>query len=194
MVVYYPLFINLHGKKVLIFGGGDVALRKAKSLIKAGAKLSVISRDYSAPFIRFAKHNEIRLKKGSLVPSLKPFALVISATSDDSFNRKVAQICDRKRILINMVDDPRKSSFIVPSVVQRGNLQVAISTGGASPFLAKMLRKKLEREFNSKYQKLVSILSRERLRIKKTFKSQKKRNLNFRKLVRFHLGKISRSK
>ncbi len=191
MSSYYPLFLNLKGKRALIFGGGNVALRKAKSFVKSGAKLTVISRAFIVQFLKLSKQHKIKLKKGSQIPSLSNFSLVVCATSDSSFNRKVARLCQKKKILVNVADDRKESSFIVPSSIQKGNLQIAISTGGASPFLAKTLRKKLTAELSGKYGNLVHYLNRGRAKIKKTIRSPKKRKAYFKRLVKTQLKKMT---
>lgn len=192
-MIYYPIFLNLKNKRVLLFGGGQVALRKAKSLIQSGACLSVISRDFSNAFIRFAKAKKMRLKKGNRIPKqLKNFSLVIAATSDVSFNRSVYRVCDHKGIWVNVVDDPKNSSFIVPSVMRRGDLQIAVSTGGASPALAKLLRQKFEAEFGANYTKLVQFLKKERQNIQKNMFHIKDRRKYFYRLVKSKLKQVTR--
>ena len=192
-MIYYPIFLNLKNKRVLLLGGGKVALRKAKSLIQSGARLSVISRDFSNAFIQFAKAKKIKFKKGSQIPKrLQNFSLVVAATSDADFNKSVYQICSRRGIWVNAVDDPKNSSFIVPSVIRRGSLQIAISTGGASPVLAKLLRKKFETELDTNYTKLVRFLKKERLNIKKNMSNIKNRRTYFTKLVKSKLKQVNK--
>lgn len=182
---YYPAFLNLKGKNVLLFGGGEVALRKAKRLIEAEAKVTAVSKVFSGAFRRFAASKRIRLKKGSEIPKrLDRFALVVAATSDAGFNRLVYRACQNFGIWVNVVDDPEHSSFIVPSVLRRGSLQVAVSTGGASPMLARLVRQKLEKEITSKYADLARFLKHERPKAKKLIGSLKKRRDFFYRLVK----------
>ncbi len=190
-MTYYPIFLNLKDKKVLIFGAGAVAFRKAKSLVASEAKLSVISRDFSEAFRRFAKSKKIKLQIGSTIPKqLNSISLVVAATSDATFNQSVYRVCSRQGIWVNVVDDPEHSNFIVPSVIRRGTLQVAISTGGASPYLAKLLRQKFEAELNTKYANLVRFLKKERTRVQKTISSTKVRRNYFQKLVKAKLKQM----
>ena len=191
-MTYYPAFLNLKGKSVLLFGAGQVALRKAKSLVAAGAKLTVISKEFSPAFSRFTKSKKIKLKKGSQIPAGLNVSLVISATSDPVFNASVYRACQKKRILVNVIDDPAHSSFIVPSVIKRGNLQIAISTGGASPALAKLLRQKFETELNSKYGDLVQYLKKQRGKVKQMIFNSKDRQKYFKSLVESKLGELTR--
>ncbi|MBI1977351.1 MAG: bifunctional precorrin-2 dehydrogenase/sirohydrochlorin ferrochelatase [Candidatus Omnitrophica bacterium] len=180
---YYPAFLKLQGKKVLLFGGGGVALRKARTLIKAGAKLLVISHDCSKAFKRFARANKIDIRFGSQIPQGENPELVVAATSDEALNRTIFEWCEKKGIFVNVVDDPTHSTFIVPSIIQRGKLQIAISTGGASPLLAKTLRKKLEKEFGSKYSALVQKLSKDRMKTKQSLNAPEARRNHFKKVV-----------
>ena len=184
MTQYYPAFLNLEGKRVLLFGGGAVALRKAKALVRSGACINAIAKEFSPSFLKFSEKNGITAKHGSTVPeNLKSFPIVVAATSDAHFNHKVYDACVKKGILVNVVDDPKHSTFIVPSVVKRGALQIAISTGGRSPLLAKMLRKKLERQLGIELGQLVETLGLARAQAKQTISSQKKRRNHFKKLI-----------
>jgi len=145
----YPLYLKLEGKRCLVFGGGEVATRKVGALLSRGARVICVSKEFSGPLKRLAKKNGSRLvlKRGTKVGAgLKPTpAVVIAATSDRGFNERVARVCRKKRIWVNVVDDPELCDFYVPAVVEKGPLQIAISTGGASPLFAKRLRELLER-------------------------------------------------
>lgn len=185
--MYYPAFLNLKGRKVILFGAGEVALRKARVLKQAGADLIVISRDFSKPFLKFADRYQIEMKRGSVLPKLNHVSLVVAATSNQTFNRAVYEACERKGIFVNVVDDPKHSTFIVPSVLKRGSLQIAISTGGASPLLAKTLRKKLAVQFGSGYGQLVKRLAQDRKKSKRLIAFPNGRRNHFRKLVESRL-------
>lgn len=180
---YYPAFLKLQGKRVLLFGGGSVALRKARTLIEAGARILVISHEFSESFKRFARANQIDIRIGSQIPKGEKPELVVAATSDEKFNQTIFRWCEKKGIFVNVVDDPAHSTFIVPSVIRRGTLQIAISTGGASPLLAKTLRKKLEQEFGSKYSALVQKLAKDRMKTKRSLNVPEARRNHFKKVV-----------
>ncbi len=142
----YPLFLDLKGRTCLVFGGGEVAFRKIQALLKRGAKVKCVSKEFSAPLKKLARGPRLELRQarnGSV--NLTGAELVIAATSDRNFNARVARACRKKKIWINVVDDPELCDFYVPAVVERGPLQVAISTGGASPLFAKRLREELEK-------------------------------------------------
>ena len=169
-----------------------MALRKARVLLKTGARLTVMSRDYSPAFLKFAKRSRLKLRYGSAVPkTLNGVWLAIAATSDETFNHRIFEQCQRAGVWVNVVDDPPHCTFIAPSIVKRGDLQIAISTGGASPLLAKMLRKKLEAEFGREYGSLVRSLKRDRERAKRLIRIPSERRNHFRKLVASQLSKIS---
>ena len=165
-----------------------MALRKARALVTSGADLIAISRDFSKPFLRFAKRHRIQIRAARTIPkSLRSAALVIAATSDHGANHEIYERCKRQGVLVNVVDDPARSTFIVPSVLRRGSFQIAITTGGASPLLAKMLRKKLEQQFGSEYGSLVRELERDREKVKQLISLGKERRNHFEALVKARL-------
>lgn len=142
----YPLFLNLKGQRCLVFGGGEVALRKIKALLKRGAQVTCVSREFCKPLRKLIKNVPLRLirSRGNRI-ELNGARLVIAATSDRDFNARVARLCRKKKIWVNVVDDPELCDFYVPAILERGPLQIAISTGGASPLFAKRLREALEK-------------------------------------------------
>ena len=154
MMVGYPLFLKLEGKQCLVFGGGKVATRKIEALLKRGAQVTCVSRDFCQPLKNLAKTVgatrrvaptlQLKQMKDNRIV-LNGAQLVIAATSDRKFNARAAQVCRRKKVLINVVDDPEMCDFYVPAVVERGPLQIAISTSGTSPLFAKRLREEMEK-------------------------------------------------
>jgi precorrin-2 dehydrogenase/sirohydrochlorin ferrochelatase len=144
---YYPAFLNLEGKKAVVIGGGKVAERKVLTLIRAGAKVTVVSPALTKRLLKEKEAKRIRhisrvYRKGDLEGSF----LVIAATDSPEVNKKVAGDAPG---LLNVVDVPSECNFIAPSVVQRGPLVFAISTGGTSPALAKTIRKEVEKSYGS---------------------------------------------
>ncbi len=133
-------------------GGGQVAERKVRSLLKAGAQVRMVSPHITAGLSKLSE-------TGKIFWHARPFQekdlngvhLAIAATNDRKTNEKIFHRCRRRRIWVNVVDAPSQSSFIVPSIVRRGDLMLAISTSGKSPALAKALRKKLEKEIGPEY-------------------------------------------
>jgi uroporphyrin-III C-methyltransferase/precorrin-2 dehydrogenase/sirohydrochlorin ferrochelatase len=142
---YFPVFFDLAGQKVLIVGGGEVALRKISLLERTGASITVV-----APVI--APELKARAAAGQLTLVLREFAaedldgarLVIVATSRRAVNRWIANLSESRNIPVNVVDDREASRFIVPAIIDRDPVMVAISTGGTSPVLARRLRERLE--------------------------------------------------
>ena len=142
--MYYPVFLDLTGEPCLVVGGGEIARRKARALLRAGARVTLVAPRLD-PGVRKLRVRRIRRKFRS--GDVRGAALVVSATNDPDVNRSVFRACRRRRIPVNVVDVPELCRFIVPAVVRRGPVVVAVSTGGASPGLAKALRQELERIF-----------------------------------------------
>lgn len=170
---YYPVFLNLKNKRCVVVGGGRVAERKALSLLKSGANVTVVSpettqrlkRESSRKKIRHIPHN---YKKGDL----KDAFLVIAATDSSEINKKVSEDAPN---LINVVDMPLLCNFIVPSVVRRGPLTIAISTSGISPSMAKAIRKELEKLYGTEFGKYLKPLRRLRAKAMVEIKDKKER-------------------
>ena len=142
---YLPIFTNLQGKAVLLVGGGHVALRKARTLLSAGAVLTVVSHDFEAEFYDWQQQQQARLIQGDFDPEQLPgHWLVLAATDDDDVNAAVHQAATARQIWVNTVDDQDKCEFIFPSIIDRSPILVAISSGGTAPVLARRLREKLE--------------------------------------------------
>lgn len=146
---YYPAYLDLRGKKAVVVGGGKVAERKIFSLMDAGAEITVVSPSLTkrlsrAKAERSISHLPRNYRKGDLRGSF----IVIAATDSEEINSRVSMDAPA---LVNVVDVPSMCNFIAPSVVRRGSLTVAISTGGASPAMAKTLRKELENVYGSEF-------------------------------------------
>lgn len=156
---YYPIFLNLKGKKCLVIGGGKVAERKVVALSRCEANIYVVSPVITTRLEDLSDCKQIFYRKGNYhINDLEDAFLVISATDDDKINSTVANDCMSRNIMVNVVDDPARCSFFVPSVVHRGSLKLAISTGGKSPHLAKAIRKMLEKIFVPQFEEFVDFL------------------------------------
>ena len=139
---YYPAFINLYEKQCVVVGGGRVAERKVLSLLRSGANVKVISFTLTDVLKRQKNKGNIRhIERNYKEGDLKEAFLVVAATSDEKINREVSADAP---CLVNVVDKPEMANFIVPSVVKRGRLTIAISTSGSSPAMAKEIRRELE--------------------------------------------------
>ncbi|MEW5871871.1 MAG: bifunctional precorrin-2 dehydrogenase/sirohydrochlorin ferrochelatase [Chloroflexota bacterium] len=169
----YPIcLIGLEGRQAVVVGGGSVAARKVKGLLEAGAKVTVVSPVISADLQALvAPQTDVILGLDEELPApviiersyrsgdLEGAFLVIAATDDPAVNEAVWQEASRRGCLVNVVDDPLHSNFIVPAIVRRGELLLAISTGGASPALARRLRQQLEAQFGPEYGQLVELMA-----------------------------------
>ena len=140
-MVYYPVFLDLRGREVLVAGGGKVALRKVKGLVEAGAIVTVVAPALEPEFETMPVTLRRRRFRGG---DLKSQALVFAATDDRRVNQSIGRAAAAKAIPCNVADAPAECSFLVPARVRRGDLQIAVSTGGTSPRLAKSLRMRLE--------------------------------------------------
>jgi len=150
---YYPVFLNLCGKNVLVVGGGNVALRKTKSLLKAGAFVFLVSPEINNGFDQLKNNNNFFVKiKSFEKEDISGMFLVFSATDNKSLNKDVMLLCRENGTLCNIADAGEDSDFIVPSSIKRGDLTLAVSTGGKSPALSRKLRQDLEKEFGDEYE------------------------------------------
>jgi siroheme synthase-like protein len=141
---YYPLFLDIKGKDVLVIGGGNIALEKINNLLKAGANITVIAPLIRPSVARFNRRITFFNRKVEDRDILEKYSLVFCATGESALNAHISKLCLEKRILCNTVDDPTWCHFIVPSIFRRGLLTVAISTSGVSPSLAQEIRKQLK--------------------------------------------------
>lgn len=172
---YYPVFLNLEGKKIVVVGGGRVAERKVLSFIKTGADITVISP-------QLTKKLEKEVIKGKIKHIPREYNeknyigkafLTIAATDSNEINRKVSQDAP---YLINVVDSPSLCNFIVPSIVKRGHLTIAVSTNGISPALSKTIRKELQKFYNLEFSGYLRLLEKIRKKVIKEIKDRRKRS------------------
>lgn len=162
---HYPMMVNLHHKRCLVVGGGQVAERKIRPLLEAGAEVSVVTPSCTPQIAAWAQVGQIRLLRRDFVPAdVEHAALIIAATGEPAVNLAVYEACQPHQ-WINMVDRPDLCTFTVPAVVERGDLQIAISTGGNNPGLAKKLRSQLEGWIGPEYVAYTQFLGALRQRI-----------------------------
>lgn len=148
----FPAFLDLRGRPCLVVGAGEVAQQKVTSLIASGAAVHVVAPHASAEIQHLGADHRLRWSPRAFLPSdLDGVFLVVAATSDVQVNEKVFREADSRGVLCNAVDDPEHCHFQYPAVVRRGDLQIAISTGGRSPALAQRLRTELEAQFGVEY-------------------------------------------
>ncbi len=166
MMAKYPVFLELDGRRAIVIGGGVVAVRKAKVLLNAGARLVVVAEriDNTMTVICQGKNAELiqsRYTKDYLAGAV----LVIAATNNNQLNKQIYKDCQELEILCNVVDVPELCDFFVPAVVKRGDLQIAIGTEGCCPAYAGHIRKKLEKIFTEKHGQFLAELEELRKRI-----------------------------
>jgi precorrin-2 dehydrogenase/sirohydrochlorin ferrochelatase len=166
MKTLFPMFVKLDGREVLVVGAGRVGEPKIRGLLSTGANVRVVAREASQAVREWGQNNEIILEERSFVPSdLDNVFLAVVATSSRDVNRLIYDEAHSRHILCNVVDVPEQCDFYYPAVVQRGDLQIAISTSGQSPFLAQRLRHRLEKQFGPGYQQWVAELGETRRKV-----------------------------
>ena len=165
---YYPIFLNLNGRKCVVVGGGQVALRKVGVLLECGARVRVISPAPCSELTDLARGGEILiLAREYRVGDLKGAFVAVAATNDNETNLKVAEEVRENTGLVNVADDADSSDFIVPSYLRRGNVTVAVSTAGRSPALARKIRTMLERSLGDEYAALALLIDGVRTEVKR---------------------------
>jgi precorrin-2 dehydrogenase / sirohydrochlorin ferrochelatase len=164
----YPVFLRIHKKTCIVVGGGRVALRKVRMLLDCGGKVKVVSSTSHFNLLRLAGKKAIRLIQRDYRPGdLRGAAIVIAATNQQEINRRVAEEAKRGGALVNVVDDPEPSSFILPSYFRKGGLTLAVSTGGKSPALARKIKTELQKNFGKEYATLLLLIGEVRSSLKK---------------------------
>ena len=163
---YYPVNLNIRNQPCLVVGGGSVGTRKVRTLLACGAQVTVVSPDTADELTRLAGSGEIRLKQRTYEASdLETMFLVIGATDDENLNRQIHTDAEGRNMLCNIADRPEICNFILPSLVSRGDLLIAISTSGTSPAFAKKLRKKLEKQFGNEYARFLKLMGAVRAKL-----------------------------
>jgi precorrin-2 dehydrogenase / sirohydrochlorin ferrochelatase len=162
----YPLFALLEDRHCLVVGGGAVGERKVQDLLRAGARVTVVSRELTPRLADLAAAGRLAFVRGDFNPGhLEGMTLVVGATDDEEVNRRVSLAAQARGLFVNIVDAPELCTFIVPAQVRRGPLTIAVSTGGASPALARQLREELEERFGSDYGRYLRVLQTVRDRV-----------------------------
>lgn len=168
--VFYPMFVDLEGRRCLVVGGGPVATEKVEKLLDHGAVVRLVSPELTPELAALVGSGDIAEHRARPYrpEDLEDCFLVIAATNLDAINRMVWQDAEARDMVCNVVDVPALCNFIVPSIVRRGELALAISTGGASPVVAKHIRRRLDETFGPEWEALVELLRdvREELKVR----------------------------
>jgi precorrin-2 dehydrogenase/sirohydrochlorin ferrochelatase len=160
----YPVSLDLHGRRVLVVGGGEVAARKVAGLLRAGAVVTVVAPDAVSeiaedPDVRW---HERPYRRGEVAS----YRMAITATDDPAVNRQVARDGEAANVFVNSADDPTNCSFILPAVVTRGDLQLTVSTNGNSPAFARWARRQLEQLFTDAHAQTLELLAEVRAEVR----------------------------
>ena len=167
---HLPIFINIREKPCIVIGGGDIALRKINLLLKAKAKVDCLSPVFCKGIKNLSKDGHITLINKSFDQTdIKDYSMIIAATDDKSVNSLISSIAQDKKIPVNVVDSPELSSFIMPSIVDRSPLIIAVSSSGKAPVLSRIIRAKLETVIPSAYGTLAEIAGEYRQKVKERF-------------------------
>ncbi|MBW1958183.1 MAG: bifunctional precorrin-2 dehydrogenase/sirohydrochlorin ferrochelatase [Deltaproteobacteria bacterium] len=156
---YYPVNLDIRNRKCLVVGGGSVGTRKVMTLLDCGAKVTVVSNEVTRQLLKLADSGSIVLKKRPFqISDLDKMFLVIGATDNPELNLQIHTQAEQVGMLCNIADRPEVCNFILPAIVNRGDLIIAISTSGKSPAFAKMMRKNLEKEFGTEYAEFLQLM------------------------------------
>jgi len=193
-VRYFPLFADLRGRRVLVVGGGEIAERKVRLLLEAGARIDILARDLVARELsEWAGGGSVSwLAREFDEAQLDGATLVVAATSDAALNERVAQAARARHLLCNVVDDADRSSFIVPAIVDRSPLVIAISSGGVAPVLARLARERIEVMFDESFGALARLLADWRGRIKRALPDVDARRRFYERVVRGRVAALVR--
>jgi siroheme synthase-like protein len=166
---YYPIYLDIEDRPVLIIGGGEVCARKAETMLKYGGRVTIVSPAFTPEIEQWAQDDRVTLhRKLYDVSDLDGAAIVIASTDDPCINARIARDCRRRKLPVNVVDVTHLCEFIVPAIIETGSIQIAISTGGKSPALARTLKEDLKRTVGSEYAEVNDILGTLRPGAKKT--------------------------
>lgn len=181
---YYPVFLRVGGRRCVVVGGGEVAARKVATLLEAGAQVTVISPRLTPVLAAQVAdgtitHRSRHYSSGDLHGSFLAYA----ATNDEQVHEQIARDAVAAGVLLNVVDRPHLCTFIVPAVLRRGDLQIAVSTSGGSPALAGCVRDAIDASLGDEYEQALTVLSRLRAHLRETGLSADQRQRAFKGLV-----------
>ena len=173
----YPVSISLKGKKVVVIGGGSVAQRKVKELLKTKCSLEVYAKEIDPVLARYLEERKVKyLEQEYSEEKIRDAFMVIAATDNREVNREISGYCDQNNILVNVVDEREESNFLVNSVVRRGDLVIAVSTNGKSPALAARIMREIDQDYPVEYAIFIDLLYEMREEAKEKISDQKKRS------------------
>ena len=163
---YYPVYLDIRGRSCLVVGGGQVGTRKVQTLLKCGAMVRVISPEVTPRLAALAEQGHIELTQRNYQSNdLDRAFLVIGATDNQALNRQIHKDAEAAQRLCNIADQPELCNFVLPSIVNQGDLSIAISTAGKSPAFAKHLRRQLEGLFGPEHGRMLDLMGEIRKRL-----------------------------
>lgn len=164
---YYPVFLDIAGKPVVVIGGGNIAHQKVVGLLKAGADVTVISPELNPAMAKLSSEGRLRhIERDYASGDLEGYVLAFVATDDRSVNATVAAEGKERRVWVNAVDDPPYCDFIMPGIAQQGELIVAVSTSGKSPAMARKMREELEAFLTEDYARMLELAAEVRAELR----------------------------
>ncbi len=156
---YYPIYLDIENRNVVIIGGGNVCARKAETMMKYGARVTIVSPDFTDEIEGWAREGCLALQRKTYDASdLEGAHIVIASTDDQTVNEQIAADCRARRIPVNVVDVTPLCEFIVPAIIEKGSIQIAVSTGGKSPAVARTLKEDLQRMIGPEYAEANDVL------------------------------------
>src|SRR3954453_23759675 len=156
---YYPIYIDIEERDVVIIGGGNVCARKAETMMKYGARVTVVSPECTEEIEQWSRDGALAVRRKAYEEAdLDGATMVIASTDDPCVNARVARDARRRRIPVNVVDVTHLCEFIVPAIIEKDSIQIAISTGGKSPALARTLKEDLQRTIGPEYAQVNDLL------------------------------------
>lgn len=191
---YYPLFLDIRDKRCVVVGGGLVAGRKVKDLLSCGARVVVITPEMDKRLARLAAEGRIEtIGRGYRRGDLQGAALVFAATGDSDLNRRISADAGRQNTPVNVVDNPGSCSFIVPAKIRKGNLTVAVSSGGSAPLAVKRVRQEMEKLLLDRgYPRYVAIVGAFRSLLPTRVPEGPGRRKVLKALARMEIGEVTR--
>jgi precorrin-2 dehydrogenase/sirohydrochlorin ferrochelatase len=184
MKKYYPIMLDIDGKRCIVIGGGKVAQRKVESLLECGGIVTVISPEITEGLGNLAQNGKIQIVlKAYTRGDLKGFDLAYVATDNQQVNTQCLEEARQEKVLLNVVDKPDMCDFIVPASVQRGDLTITVSTNGKSPMLSKKIREDLEAAYGEEYIVFLEVMGELRPLVLKKWENIHHRREFFEKMI-----------
>lgn len=189
--VYYPAFLDITGKRCLVVGGGKVAERKVVMLLQFNARVTVVGPVMTRALLKLGDEGEIEyFQRTYTAKDLDNTALVFACTDNSVINNKVKKEAARRNIPVNVADNPDLCDFIVPSIIRKGDLTIAVSTSGELPLLSKKLRQKIEEVVTDDYLEYLHIMGEFRKHLMKTVKEARKRGLIMKNIAKMDIQEV----